>query len=868
MSRKRTKSREGAGNLLKPRREQPPPQPPLEGSRLTQELQVHQEEMEIQNRQLVESQRLLEESRDRYDNLYDFAPVAHVSFSPKGVIREINLTGAALLGQSRDRLVDRPFVLFVAAPYRRPFLSHLSRCRAGATPSVTCTLAISRSDGSTVPIELRSNCEPIDSTAGPVYLSVLLDLSERRHAEQERKRLNEAMRSERLLRTTLEALPVAVRVLDAEARPLIHNQAVYSLWAIPSDMLMPSEDEFKGWNADTHQRLTPGAWPVSQVLAEGKPVIRQKVHIQDFKGQVKIVLQSAVPLLDEGGAVSGAVEVSEDATPLLTAQESAHRRQEQLEAAFDAAHLSFWDWDLETSRVTWSGPFEEVFSSAPDNSTGRGIDFLRRVHPDDVAAVEKAVAEARSGHSPLEMEFRVVLPDGNTQWLAAKGRFAYSHRRAVRMTGVVIDITARKSVEEEVIRAKERAEEASRLKDEFLATVSHELRTPLSAILLWGHLAQTTQREAERIEALETILNSARAQSQLVDDLLDISRSIAGKLRLNLASTSLTPAVRAAVDSMRPLAESRQVTLTAHLADDLPLVLIDPDRIRQIATNLLTNALKFTPPGGSVTVNLGVNGSTHEQQTIRLSVADTGQGIKPEFLPHVFDRFRQGEATLTRTHGGLGLGLAISRELVLMHGGSIRAESHGLGSGATFTVELPAHIALLSASAPPKANGSRHEDLKGVHVLLVEDDTDQRVAIDRVLKSAGAIVQSTDSASAALKAFQETPPDVLVSDIAMPDEDGYSLLRNIRKVETERIVKNRRRTPCASAPGNGHTPALALTAHARPEDRAKAAEAGYEAHLAKPVEPARLVSAVADLCHRHTAPAALPRRPRQKPNHL
>jgi PAS domain S-box-containing protein len=669
--------------------------------RLTHELQVHQEELDIQNRQLIESQRLLEDSRDRLATLYDFAPVPYVTFCNNGVIREINLTGATLLGYMRSHLIDRPFVLMIAEPYRRLFLSHLSACREGRCP-LTTELVLKTGDSRQIPVELRTS-GTLDAHGMPWHLSVLIDISDRHRLEEEKQRLQVATRSEQLLRTVLQSLPVGVRLVGPppEGNTLLFNDACRSLWGIAAGKPLPSWHHQKGWNTIRTRRLQRDDWPLERALRGQQADLRQMLHIQCFDGSTRTVVQSAVPLLDNGGAIIGAVEVTEDVTPLLAAQDAARRRQEQLEAAFDAAHLSFWDWNLLTNRVTWSGPFEQLFGSATGAAHGLSEDLFQHVHSDDFDAVRRAIEQAREAQTTFEQEFRVRWRDQSLRWLSARGRFTYRGDQAVRMTGVVTDITARKTAEIELLRAKEAAEEASRVKDDFIATVSHELRTPLSAILLWTHLAQTSlKKESDKAAALEAIHQSANAQSQLVGDLLDISRSAAGKLRLNLRNAHIDQAIHAAIDAVRPSADARQIELQIDLNADLPPMHIDPDRIQQVAWNLLTNAIKFTGAGGRVTARLQRATGEHGEALVRLVVTDTGHGIAPEFLPQMFQRFRQADSGTTRMHGGLGLGLAIARELVQMHGGTIRADSDGLERGATFTVELPLHTAAKAEPSP------------------------------------------------------------------------------------------------------------------------------------------------------------------------
>ncbi|HSU69793.1 MAG TPA: ATP-binding protein, partial [Tepidisphaeraceae bacterium] len=763
------------------------------------------------------------------------------------------------LERMRERLIDRPFVLLVAEAYRRSFLDHLTRCRSGVNTAVT-EVVLKTGQGREVWVELRSH----RVAAGPQqdeFLSVLIDLTERRRLEEERDRLRTATRGEELLRTVLETLPVAVRVVAVGGESLIINDQWRVVWGVARGAPLPALEHQKGWEAGSMRRMMRGDWAVARALRGTTDVLHQMVRIQAFDGALRVVVQSAVPLLDESGAIGGAVEVTEDVTRLVAAQESARHRKEQLEAAFDAAYLSFWDWDLVANRFTWSGPFEQVFGRQGASGDDVG-DFLRRVHPDDVEPLRNAIIDARDRRTPFEQELRIVPQPGSEQWISAKGRFAYTGDRATRMTGVVTDITARKQGETELRRAKEAAEEASRLKDDFLATVSHELRTPLSAIMLWCHLARRTLKsEEDRTEAMEIIQRSAKAQSQIVEDLLDISRAISGKLRLNLRAASLETAIRAAMESVRPSADARRIRLDAELGTDLPTAHIDPDRIQQIVWNLLANAIKFTAPGGVVSVHVQAHAEPDGLRSARLTVSDNGPGIEPDFLPHLFNRFRQAESGTTRAHGGLGLGLAIARELVQMHGGTIRAESPGALGGATFVVELPLPTHSNADPLPPSPERGS-DSLRGLNVLLVEDEADTRAALRRLLSAAGAHVRAASSADDALHEFQAVRPDVLVSDIAMPGQDGYTLLRRIREIEStakSHSSRSRGKAHRSGAHPAGHTPAVALTARARAEDRAEAMAAGFQAHLAKPVEPAQLISAVARVTQAAEHPVRQPK---------
>ncbi|HKN87136.1 MAG TPA: response regulator [Nitrospiraceae bacterium] len=379
------------------------------------------------------------------------------------------------------------------------------------------------------------------------------------------------------------------------------------------------------------------------------------------------------------------------------------------------------------------------------------------------------------------------------------------------------------------------AQEANRLKDEFLATVSHELRTPLTAILGWAQMLQGgTLDEATAQRALGSIERNAKFQSHLIEDLLDISRISTGKLRLDVRPLELGPIIEAAADAVRPAADAKGIRIEKTIDWKAGLVSGDSDRLQQVVWNLLTNAIKFTPRDGCVRITL-----KRQHPHVYIGVSDTGQGISPEFLPYMFDLFRQGDSSITRSHGGLGLGLAIVRHLVEMHGGNVNAHSEGEGKGATFVVTLPM-IGIPTADHNGRKDGTDVSqkaismdgvpELKGVSVLIVDDELETRELLVEVLSRCGAEVRASSSAHDALEALQTWKADVLISDIGMPGEDGYELIKKVRKMDADR---------------GGCIPAVALTAYARGEDRIRALSAGFQMHVSKPVEPVELAAVVA-----------------------
>jgi PAS domain S-box-containing protein len=615
------------------------------------ELDVHREELRAQTEALIESQKLLEQSRDRYADLYDFAPLPYVTISPAGVIEEINLTGAMLLGAERPKILDTPFLSYVTPSERSVWLNHMTRCRARRS-SVVTSLRLTTRTGSTIPVQLVSTPSQ-RSEGGFSYRTAITDLTERERAEEEIRRLNAEL-EDRVQQRTQELEDAVERLREEVAQRIAAEQ-------------------------------------------------RLNQYAQD--------LESA---------------------------------NQALQQALEAARVADRD-KLECERV-----------------------------------------------------------------------------------------------------ARLEAEKANQMKDEFLAMLSHELRTPLNAMLGWTQLIRKkilAPKETER--AMEIIERNARFQEQLVSDLLDMSRIISGKLRLELKRIELRDVVESAVDMVRPAAASKGVRLESAIELRREDIDADPNRLHQVVWNLISNAIKFTPKGGRVDL-----AARCVDSNIEIQVRDTGIGIKPEFLPHVFDRFRQADASLTRREGGLGLGLAIVRHLVEAHGGSVHAESPGEDKGTTFTVVLPARPAAPQEfQAPSSANDVQADPplIQGIKVLVVDDDPEVCTLIQRQLGGLQAVVGLAGSAREALREFRTFRPDVLVCDIGMPDQDGYELIREIRALERD----------------HHETPAIALTAFARPEDRDQALASGFQLHLAKPVDSDTLAKAIASIAQR-TFPAGPPPSSREK----
>ncbi|HEV7300100.1 MAG TPA: PAS domain S-box protein [Tepidisphaeraceae bacterium] len=550
---------------------------------------------------------------------------------------------------------------------------------------------------------------------------------------------------------------------------------------------------------------------------------------------------------DNDGRISGIFVHGVDVTDFVLARDALRQSEARFRQLADAMPQIVWaarpDGTVDYYNKRW-----HEYTGMPEGLTG-DESWTPLAPPEDLKLVFVRWTEALRTGQPYEVECRFRRSaDGAYRWHLARALpVRDAHGDIVRWFGTNTDIHDFKLLQEQNEQllesersARTEAERASRMKDEFLATLSHELRTPLNAILGWSQILRMSNRdEGELEEGLQTIERNARAQTQIIEDLLDMSRIISGKVRLDVQPVDLTAVVSAAIDTVRPAAAAKRVQVQSVLDPLTHPVSADPNRLQQVFWNLLSNAVKFTPSGGRVQV------SVHRVNShIEVSVTDTGEGINPQFLPHVFDRFRQADASTTRRHGGLGLGLSIVKQLTELHGGSVRVTSRGAGTGATFIVALPLNV--LRPGDDPDAPLRRPDaeiavaadacaQLKGVRVLVVDDEPDARSMVQRLLSDCDAIVTAADSVAHAMQRLSEGKFDVLVSDIGMPGEDGYALIRRIRALPADR---------------NGKVCAVALTAYARAEDRVRSILSGYDMHVSKPVEPAELIATVASLASR------------------
>ena len=504
--------------------------------------------------------------------------------------------------------------------------------------------------------------------------------------------------------------------------------------------------------------------------------------------------------------------------------------------------------ELEILRHLADGLPQIVWVARPDGSheyynrrwyefTGRGreiwIDdaWSDLFHPDDVARADRAWAEALRSGNPYDIEFRLKrASDGAYRWFLGR---ALPYRdvtdEIVNWFGTCTDIHALKTAQDALRTARDELRQESRQKDEFLGMISHELRTPLNAVFGWTRLMQeNVLNEEERVEAVNSIMRNAEAQGRLIEDVIDITRIVNQKLSLDRKVLNLYAIVTEAVEAIQPSVNAKAIHLQTSIESRDLLIYADPMRLQQVLLNLMTNAVKFTPPGGRVSLRVARKG-----ESALIEISDTGKGISAELLPHIFERFRQGDSSSTRQHGGLGLGLAIAHQLVMLHEGRIAAHSEGEGKGSRFSVSLP--VVALDWRPSEQARGAGDESvfpaesLRGLHAMVIDDDANVRDVVALTLAKCGASVTVASSVHDAFNLLPNLAPDIVVSDIAMPDVDGYEFIRRFRAL--------------MRAKGT-NVPVIALTAYGSLQDRDRALEAGFDKHLAKPIDPAELVRTI------------------------
>jgi PAS domain S-box-containing protein len=663
------------------------------------------------------------------------------------------------------------------------------------------------------------------------------------------------------LSTTLRSLGDGVIATDSEGCVTFLNPVAEALtgWAHDAATGKPLEQIFRITNQLTGAVAED---PVTKVLREGIVAgLANHTALTARDGTRRPIEDTAAPIREEGGPIRGVVLVFHDVSERYAAEESlresrqarqsaeiALRQAEDtrlvLAAIVESSDDAIVGETLEGVITSWNEAAQRILGYTAAEIVGKPVSSL--MPPDHTEEASRILEQIRRGERVGHYETLRRAKDGRIIDVSLSvSPIRDADGTIIGAAKVARDITERKRAEVERERllaaaeaARAEAEAANRMKDDFLATLSHELRTPLNAIVGWSKILRSGKVDAEDVEeGLSAIDRNAQAQAQIVEDLLDISRIVSGNMRLDVQRVSLTDILDATLASVLPAANAKEIRIHKVFDSLVGPVTGDAARLQQVVWNLLSNAVKFTPKGGMVQVLL-----ERVNSHVEISVIDSGVGIKPEFLPHVFDRFRQADGSTTRRHAGLGLGLAIVKQLVEMHGGSIRAKSPGEGQGATFTLTLPISAVHAEQPEPPKRHTSNSDALDnvcqdhalaGLKVLVVDDEPDARQLLRRALFECQAQVAVAASVAEALAVVQEFHPDVIVCDIGMPEQDGYDLIHRVR-----------------ADPATRDIPAAALTAFARPEDRKRSLLAGFQTHVAKPVDPAELTAVVASLAFR------------------
>jgi len=645
------------------------------------------------------------------------------------------------------------------------------------------------------------------------------------------------------LQAVIEQMPIAVLLAEApEGTIVLANRRAATLFNQPYPIpfighpWQTAYSAIRGIHADGRPDESRG-WPLARALANGDMAFDEEFDFVRTDG-IRSVSMSTTPIRNPKGDTVAVVATFRDITERKRAEAALREREERLRILIDGAvDYAIFLLDAHGRITSWNVGAERLTGFSEAEIIGQPVAII--FTPEDRAAgtPEQELRLATETGRTLDERWH-QRKDGSRFW--ASGTMTATRDSNDKLKGfarIMRDRSERKANDMQLQQAlqseqqlRANAEGANRAKDEFISTVSHELRTPLNTIRLWSRMFVSGKVQPDEvIEGGKKIDRAALAQQQLIDDLLDVSRMVSGHLRLAMRRTDLAATVAAAIDAISQLADSRRITVDVDLSTEIGYVVADPDRIQQVLWNLLANAIKFTPEGGRIAVSLHRVGGA-----VEIEITDTGAGIRAEFLPHIFDRFRQADSGSTRRYAGLGLGLAIAKQLTEIHGGSIRAESDGEGLGATFTVYLPLEQQAAAAQDDEAERGTTNAaGLVGMEVLLVEDEIMAREATELSLKKNGARVRAVESAARAREAYATRRPDVIVADIGMPDEDGYALITQIRRTE--------------QAQRTARVPAVAVTAFARSEDRKRALAAGFDEHLSKPVDCERLVCVLEQL---------------------
>jgi PAS domain S-box-containing protein len=758
-----------------------------------------------------------------------------------GTIESWNAAAESLFSYTHTEAIGRNIVTLIPPDHRAEYADLLKQVSSGERPQHLESVRLTKEGH---PVEVMLTVSPIRSEAGAI-----IGISEIVRDVTELKRAAQALAAQReWFRVTLSSIGDAVIASDCEGRVTFMNGVAEKLtgWPTREAEGKPLVTVFNIVNERTGDRVDN---PSENVIRSGRIIgLANQAVLISRDGIERPIADSAAPIWDGGGKILGVVLVFHDVSEQRRAQAALAEQREWFETTLESIGDAVIATDI-NRKVIFMNPVAEYLTGwrlqqAKDRDSREVFKIIneetRQAVEDPIGRVlNEGVVVGLANHTVL------VAADGEEHPIDDSG--APIRDREGRIVGVVLvfrDVSERRradAAKQASLQERERllnserlaraeAERANRLKDEFVATLSHELRTPLTAILGWTQIMQHHPGDTDRVQhGLSIIERNTRAQARLVSDLLDVSRIIAGKLRLDVEPVNLPAIVQAALETQFAAAEAKGVVIRQSLDANIGEMIGDPARLQQVVWNLITNAVKFTPAGGCIDVSLRRAGSNAE-----IVIADSGIGINADFLSRLFDRFSQAERSSSRRFGGLGLGLSIVKELVQLHGGTVVAESPGEGRGATFKVTLP--ITQTEGAMDRSEDGeenARTEDASRLHdirILVVEDESDARELIKRILEDCGAIVTTAASAQEGIETLSKSHPDMLVSDIGLPEVDGYELVRRVR----------------ARGPAEGGAiPAIAVTAFAGAEDRTRALRAGYQAHVPKPIEPHLFVSVVA-----------------------
>ena len=794
-----------------------------------------------------QAEEALRASEERYRLLTELSPDGVVVVGANGTIQLANPSLLRMLGTSAEDTNGSNLFDFVAPEFQDQCRALMNTVMTEATAATQVEGIFQKGDGRKIPVEVSG--VRFDGNQQVAQL-VIHDLTGRKQAEAERERWSRQIEGERdRLSQILEQMPIGVIIAEAPSGRLVfHNIEASRLLRRP---FLEAEDyrEYPKYGAVREDGLPYQAeeYPAARSLLSGEIVKSEEIKYRLEDSTDAYFSVNSAPIYDREGRMVLTIVTFIDIAERKRAEAALRESEERFAKAFQASPDA-----LIISRIAdgvvheVNDSFVSMFGYSRDEIIGKST--LQLGLYEDLWSRQHALQILKEQHFVRDFELRMRRKSGEGRWILFSAEPMDLRGEHCWLT-LGRDITERKHAEEERERlllqekeAREEAETASRMKDEFLATISHELRTPLTAILGWASmLNRGSLSPCQTRHALQVIEQSARSQAGLVDDILDTARIITGRLKLDARPVEIERVFRAAIDVIRPSAEAKRIVLRVVIDDRHSVVFGDANRVQQVIWNLLSNAVKFTNEGGCVEARLSRNGGHSE-----ITVTDTGMGIEPQFMPYLFDRFRQADSTSTRKYGGLGLGLAIVRHVVEMHGGTVSASSPGKGQGATFKVRFPiaspetllqpekrpSKPELKQPAQPNQTDDSQH--LGGVRVLVVEDDLDTLEMLRVILQDRGAEVITASSAADALQALDHSRPDALVSDLAMPEQDGYDLINRIRRRAPER---------------GGNIPAVALTAYARAEDRVRALTAGFQMYVPKPVDPSELVAVVANLTH-------------------